>query len=589
MDEKVGIFWDKYVTKKASRLYDSKQILFEDKAKSLKIFYHLLGGDKAKELHITDKRSIQTSRTLLERFSGAGRRFFLAWQDEKALYFPASLAYFDDKKLNDMHYYWLCAMLSGVNVNANNIVNENRAVAQKLIQKYPGFADFYTKAQALLLKHYPELSYIDPLSKVPVDDKSYPNPLWIYPSVANNKKLLDFDDEEEMGRQDGKEDKTQELKMKKKAEQIDDDKETDGLLLFLPESLMSLMEQVNVDRQENDSYNEDALYDAEDLDEITLGKKDANLASRIKMDLDISAESAEDYPLGKGYLRDEWDYKKEQYLKNYVRIRPQIAINVEEVALPKRLTKMMKKIQSELDLMELDRIKIDNLPFGDEINFDAWIEYKGAQNRSNHPQRFFQSFRKKTRDMATLILADISLSTEAGVTQDIRVIDMIKDSLMVFSESLQRLEDRFGIYAFSSIKNKKMNFHIIKNFKEPYNDKVRGRIDVIKPGYYTRLGAAIRESARVLDKQQNANKLLLILSDGKPNDVDRYDGRYGIEDTKKAIEEVKQKGIVPYCITIDVEAREYLPYLFGRNSYAVIRDAKRLPQVLTEIYMNLTK
>ena len=249
----------------------------------------------------------------------------------------------------------------------------------------------------------------------------------------------------------------------------------------------------------------------------------------------------------------------------------------------------MRRIQSELDLMELDRIKRDNLPYGDEINIDTWIDYKGHQNRSNHPQRFFETFERKTRDMSTLILADVSLSTEAGITQEIRVIDMIQDALMVFSESLHRLQDRFAIYTFSSIKNTKVNFHIIKNFKESYNDNVRGRIHAIKPGYYTRMGAGIRESAKILEKQQSANKLLLILSDGKPNDVDRYDGRYGIEDTKKAIEEVKQKGITPFCITIDIDAKEYLPYLFGRNSYAVIRDAKKLPKVLPEIYMNLTK
>ncbi|WP_457743833.1 VWA domain-containing protein [Sulfurimonas sp.] len=589
MDEKVGIFWNKYVTKKASRLYDSKQIEFEDKAKSLKIFYHLLGGDKAKELHIADKRFIQTSRTLFEKFSGKGRSFFLAWQDDKALYFPEKLAYFDDKKLNDMHYYWLCAMLSQVDIKSLNIIKENKRVAAYLVNKYPGFANFYANAQKLLLETYPELAYINVLDEALIDDNSYPNPLWIYPSESGNKKLLDFNDEEEMGRQDGKEDKTEELKMKKKADQVDDEKETDGLLLFLPESLMSFMEQVNVDRQENDAFDEDALYNAQELDEITLGRKDANLAARVKMDLDISSNAPEEYPLGDGFFRDEWDYKKECYLKNYVCIKPKVAIYVEPIALPPRLNKMMKKIQSELDLMELDRIKIDNLPYGDEINFDAWIDYKGHQNRSNHPQRFFQSFEKKTRDMATLILADISLSTEAGVTQDIRVIDMIKDSLMVFSESLNRLEDKFGIYAFSSIKNKKVHFHIIKNFKEKYNDLVRGRIDIIKPGYYTRLGAAVRESAIILDKQHSANKLLLILSDGKPNDVDRYDGRYGIEDTKKAIEEVKKKGITPFCITIDVEAKEYLPYLFGRGNYAVIRDAKKLPKVLTEIYMNLTK
>ncbi len=588
MDEKVGKFWDKYVTKKASRLFESQQVLFETKAKSLKIFYHLLGGDKAKELHITDKRFVKTSRTMLEKFSGKGRSFFLAWQDEKALYFPASLAYFDDKKLNDMHYYWLCAMLTQVDISAQNIIKENTTTANTLRKKYPGFDNFYRQAEKLLLSQYPELSYINSSNEGLINDNSYPNPLWIYPSETNNKKLQDFGDEE-IGRLDGKKDKTEELKMKKKSNQVDDEKETDGLLLFLPESLMSFMEQVNVDRQENDSFNEDALYDAAELDEVTLGRKDANLASRVKMDLDISANQAEDYPLGEGFYRDEWDYRKESYIKGYVRIKPQIALHVEPVSLPKRLTKMMKKIEAELDLMEIDRIKIDNLPYGDEINFDAWIEYKGHQNRSNHPQRFFESFEKKTRDMSTLLLADISLSTEAGVTQDIRVVDMIKDSLMVFSESLQRLEDRFGIYAFSSVKNKKVNFHIIKNFKEKYSDTVRGRIEVIKPGYYTRLGAAIRESVRILDKQQSQNRLLLILSDGKPNDTDRYDGRYGIEDTKKAVEEAKQKGIVPYCITIDVEAREYLPYLFGRNSYSVIRDAKKLPKVLTQIYMNLTK
>ena len=578
MDEKVGKLWDKYITKKTSQIYIDEKVSFSDKSKSLKIFYHLLGGNKAKELHITDKRSIQTSRTLLEKISGTGKTFFLAWQDEKGLYLPASLAYFPFKKYNEMHYYWLIAMLSQVNINSKNIIDENNKIAKFLMEKYSGFREFYDYAQEFLIKNSPEPS-----------EHQYPNPLYIYPSLSNSSKLLDFDEEDEPQREQEKENKSETLKMKKKAEQIDDKKETDGLLLFLPESLMSLLEQVNVDRQENDSFDEDALYNAEDLDEITLGLQDANLSSRIKMDLDISSQSVEEYPLGKGHFIDEWDYKKECYLKNYVCIKPFVSTNITPVKLPQQLVKMMQKIQSELDLMELDRIKRNNLPYGDEINIDSWIDYKGHQNRSNHLQRFFESYERKTRDISTLILADVSLSTEAGITQEIRVIDMIKDSLMVFSESLHRLKDRFAIYTFSSIKNTKVNFHIIKNFKEQYSDLVRGRIDAVKPGYYTRMGAGIRESAKILDKQKSKNKLLLILSDGKPNDVDRYDGRYGIEDTKKAIEEVKKKGITPFCITIDVDAKEYLPYLFGKNAYAVIRDAKKLPKLLPEIYINLTK
>ncbi|MDD2266786.1 VWA domain-containing protein [Sulfuricurvum sp.] len=588
MDEKVGKFWDHYVTKKASRLFKDEAVLFENNAKTLKIFYHLLGGEKGKELHITDKRFINTSRTLLEKMSGTGKTFFLAWQDGKGLYLPAALAYFPSKAHNEMHYYWLIAMLTKVNIKSQNIEHENTIVINDLIKKYAGFHEFYTYAQNYLSNQYPELSTNEP-SREGSSADNYPNPLWIYPSLSSSNKLLDTNDDEEILRQNDEQRKSETLQMKKKSEQIDDKKETDGLLLFLPESILSFMEQVRVDRQENDSFDEDALYNAEDLDEITLGQKDANLSARIKMDLDISANSIEEYPLGKGHFIDEWDYKKESYLKNYVCIKPFISLHTEPIGLPKRLQKMMRRIQSELDLMELDRIKRDNLPYGDEINIDTWIDYKGHQNRSNHPQRFFQTFERKTRDMSTLILADVSLSTEAGITQELRVIDMIQDSLMVFAESLHRLQDRFAIYTFSSIKNTKVNFHIIKNFKEKYSDAVRGRIHAIKPGYYTRLGAGIRESAKILEKQQSQNKLLLILSDGKPNDVDRYDGRYGIEDTKKAIEEVKQKGITPFCITIDIDAKEYLPYLFGRNSYAVIRDAKKLPKVLPEIYMNLTK
>ena len=124
---------------------------------------------------------------------------------------------------------------------------------------------------------------------------------------------------------------------------MDDDKETDGFLAFLPESLMSIFEQVNVDRMEDGSFDEDALYHAEDLDEITIGKKQANLSSRIKMDLDMQPDMTEIYPLGKGHLIDEWDYRKNNYLINYVRIKPQVTLNVTPIELPKRLKKMVKK------------------------------------------------------------------------------------------------------------------------------------------------------------------------------------------------------------------------------------------------------
>jgi nitric oxide reductase NorD protein len=352
---------------------------------------------------------------------------------------------------------------------------------------------------------------------------------------------------------------------------------------------MSILEQVNVDRSEDETFDEDALYNAEDLDEITLGQKKANLNARLKMELDLASDAKEEYPLGNGHFVDEWDYSKKSYLKNYVCIKPFLTTNIEPLALPIRLKKMVKKIEQELDMMELERVKNNRLTYGDEINLDTWIEYKGHKNKSGHHQKFYESFENKTRDMSTLILADVSLSTESGITQEIRIIDMIKDGLIVFSEALERLQDRFAIYTFSSLRNTKVNYEIIKNFNESYTDNTRGRIDSIKPGYYTRIGGAIRESVKILEKQKTQNRLLLIISDGKPNDLDKYDGRYGIEDTKKAILEAKKVGITPFCITIDLESKEYLPYLFGKNGYVVVRDPKKLPSVLPEIYMNLTK
>lgn len=595
-EESIGKIWDNFLKKKSSKSYKQSEVLFEDKSKSLKVFHQLLGGEEAKELHITDKRFVDTSRTFIEKISGQGKNFFLSSQDEKALYLPASIANFAQKEKNEILYFWLVAMAAKTKTLKGNILYKNYHASQILLAAYPGFKSFYNEALELLIEQTPELSFVKSLEEKHLTNgefnenlDTYPCPLWIYPPPNSKNKYSDYDDEAEPERDEKNIQKTDTLKMKKQASQINDEKQSDGLLAFLPESIMSIMEMVNVDRSEDDSFDEDALYNAEDLDEITLGQKKANLSSRLKMDLDLAYDTKEEFPIGNGRFIDEWDYRKNTYLKNYVCVKPYLVTNIEPLSLPLRLKKTVTKIQNELDLMQLDRVKNNRLPYGDEINLDTWIDYKGHQNKSSHHQNFYESYEKRLRDMFTLILADVSLSTEAGITQDIRVIDMIRDELMVFSEALEKLQDSFAIYTFSSLKNTNVRFEIIKNFKEKYTDNTRGRIDNIKAGYYTRLGAAVRESSKILEQQKTQNKLLLIISDGKPNDVDRYDGRYGIEDTKKSIEDARKLGIIPFCITIDLEAKEYLPYLFGRNGFKVVKDSKKLPESITEIYLNLTK
>ena len=590
-EESVGKVWDKFLNKKVNKFHENERVYFADKSKSLILFYHLLGGEEGKDLQVTDKRYVERSKTLLEKVSFFGNEFFLTWQDDKSIYLPASFAYFKTKEQNEMLYYWLIAMATRVDITSQNLVEENAKAVAYLRDRYMGFKIFYDEATSYFSKEFQQLEFIKSFESMSNEDliNNYPNPLWIYPPVLAKTRQNSTDEDEEEQQREQEKDKTDTLQMKKQTNEVDDNHETDGFLAFLPESLMSIFEQVNVDRIEDDTFNEDALYHAEDLDEITLGKKQANLSARIKMDLDLQPDMTEIYPLGKGHFIDEWDYRKKDYLINYVCIKPQITLNVVPLELPVRLKKTVRKIQGELDLLELDRIKNDRLPYGDEINIDTWIDYSGHQNKSMHHQNFYTTYEKKTRDISTLILADVSLSTEGGITQEVRIIDVIKDGLMVFAEAMEKLQDKFAIYSFSSIQNKKVYFNIIKNFKEKYSDLIRGRIDAMQPHYYTRLGAAIRESAKILEKQKSTTKLLLIISDGKPNDEDRYDGRYGIEDTKKAIEELKKKGIISFCITVDLDAKEYLSYLFGRNGFAVVRDGQKLPKVIPEVYINLTK
>jgi nitric oxide reductase NorD protein len=187
------------------------------------------------------------------------------------------------------------------------------------------------------------------------------------------------------------------------------------------------------------------------------------------------------------------------------------------------------------------------------------------------------------------MLADLSLSTDAWVSDSARVIDVIRDSLYLFAEALSATGDRFSLYGFSSLKRDNVRFHVLKEFGEKYNASVRGRIAAIKPGYYTRMGAAIRHASQLLAKQQATQRILFVLTDGKPNDLDQYEGRYGIEDTRVALLEARQMGLRPFCVTIDEKAGSYLPHLFGIGGYVVIRKPSELPKQLPLLYAQLTR
>jgi nitric oxide reductase NorD protein len=200
----------------------------------------------------------------------------------------------------------------------------------------------------------------------------------------------------------------------------------------------------------------------------------------------------------------------------------------------------------------------------------------------------YLSMNRRERDLACLVLADLSLSTDSWVSDEHRVIDVIRDSLMLFGEALTATGDQFAFYGFSSLRRDNVRFHHIKDFAAPFDGAARGRIAALKPGYYTRMGAGIRHATSLLGKQSCALRLLLILSDGKPHDMDQYEGRYGVEDTRMALIDARRAGLKPFCVTIDREGASYLPHMFGPGGFTVLRKPEELPVRLPMLYAQLT-
>jgi nitric oxide reductase NorD protein len=329
---------------------------------------------------------------------------------------------------------------------------------------------------------------------------------------------------------------------------------------------------------------------ARDLDRIAVSKERKTSAARLRFDLDLPAEAEDDRILDDGLLLPEWDWRKQQLLPDRCRIVSMVADDAEPIPLPGHLARTAKRLRNQFQALAPARVWHRGQPDGQEIDIDAYLRFVSdrAVGHASGGDRLYRELRSGARELACLLLADLSLSTDTWVNDYHRVIDVIRDSLFLFAESLAATGDRFGMFGFSSRRRDPVRVHRLKDFDETYNARVRGRINAIRPGYYTRLGAGIRYASQRLAEQPSNRRLLLILTDGKPNDLDQYEGRYGIEDTREAILAARRLGLQPFCVTIDPKGNDYLPHLFGGDGYVVIRHPAELPSRLPLLYARLT-
>ena len=185
------------------------------------------------------------------------------------------------------------------------------------------------------------------------------------------------------------------------------------------------------------------------------------------------------------------------------------------------------------------------------------------------------------------MLVDLSLSTDAHV-EGLRVLDVSKDALLVMAEVFGHFGDRVEVAGFFSHTRNQVHYQTLKRFEEPWGP-LKAAIGGLAPRGYTRIGPALRHATRQLLRADAKHRVLLVLSDGKPSDYDRYEGRHGIGDIRQAIREAESRGVHVHALAIDKQARDYLPQMLGRQRFAILKHAGDLPDVLGTFFMTLLK
>jgi nitric oxide reductase NorD protein len=306
---------------------------------------------------------------------------------------------------------------------------------------------------------------------------------------------------------------------------------------------------------------------------------------------DTGARAAEDVWKGTyheegAFLYNEWDYERQNYRKNWAVLRELDVHPSHDHFVDRTLYKyrgLAMELRRTFEALRGEDRLLKKQPYGDDVDIDALVEaYADTRHGEEMTDRLFTKLHKLERNIAVMFMVDMSGSTKGWIN------DAEREALALLCESLETLGDRYAIYGFSGMTRKRCELYRVKRFDEDYSEAIKARISGIRPKDYTRMGVTIRHLTMLLNEVEARTKLLITLSDGKPDDYDTYRGAYGIEDTRMALIEAKRSGIHPFCITIDTEARDYLPHMYGAVNYAVIDEVRKLPLKVSDIYRRLT-
>lgn len=641
-EETVGSYWHDLIIKAdAANTFPDEAVTFEEMSARISLLFRALGGEQSVEFKAATTEQSKHRLSWIRRLGKINDQVQRPVFDGTSLSLPLKVEAFPERRLNEDLYKWLAVYatyLPDYNEPSEDPLQADLLAIKQayeqtmvMLEDYPALSNLYWQLCAITLKQRPSyglpdmeqgveeticalLGGGDPKSSAGQEmldfvkdpdrlvgtfpaPKGYkphrPVPIWIdirassYATAAHRRdedegNIPDGDNEERKER-----DESRHKAVRRKSDNADD---RNSLLLARFEAILTWSEFLNINRHIEDDDEDNAKKAKDDMDEIGLADVKQRPNTMLAFDLDMAPEDMARVKASGKILYPEWDCRSNTYLADHCSVL--VDESDQEEAEPDfmndpEIWRRIKAVKRQFEALRPKRSKVYRQLDGDDLDMEAairsWVDLKATGETSN---RVFVQTKTVARDLAVCTLMDVSRSTEAYV-EGRSIIDIEREALAALAYGLEATGDDHAIYTFSSLRNDKIFMRPCKHFDEAMNKQVINRISALKPGHYTRLGAAIRHMTHILDERASQKRLLLVITDGKPNDLDHYEGRYGIEDCRKAVQEARRAGHSVFGVTVDDKARAYLPRIFGQNGYAIMSHPAKLTQALPMIYRHL--
>ena len=633
-EEAVGRWWHQFAGDRDSfPHFPEAAVSLSEIERELHVFFRGLGGGHGIEIKVADAPQSRHRLGFWQRLGRESERISRASFNGERFLLPDRIDLLPDAELNRRLYFWLSAwtvastaipLEMSVDPLAADLFRLRHAIrAQDLaLSQFPGLKRHHSGLREAILNIRPPrklpraetdvenairallgdgqasspfvgviLGRDKPEVTAPRDYRPYlPLALWGDVETAGVSGSQEDPDDEDRGsgKQAGGDRKTRRAK-RQNADQIN---RQNGLVIHRFDKILSWAEFMNLHRDTEDDEENQARKASEDHDELGVAQIRKRAATKLKFDLDLSPKDVITEELSDRYVYPEWDYRSNRYLPRNVRVLARIgdsAPGQKGAGLSAETKRRIRHVRRQFEALRPKRQLLRAQLDGSEYDIDGLVRSQIDLHATGEPgDRIYIQARAEMRDLAVAALIDVSRSTEAFVGER-AVIDVEKEALIALSEGLAACQDDFALYAFSSLRRDRVWVTTLKDFKEPNGPAIRARIGCLTPGHYTRLGGAIRHVSSCLAKRENSLRLLLVISDGKPNDLDHYEGRYGIEDSRKAIFEARAQGQAVFGIAVDKDAGAYIPRIFGAGAYAIVSKPGRLTNALPYLYRQMVR